>query len=728
VSALDEALRSRVTPPVSRYRVLVIVATALIIVILAIGLYLVYQDAENLRENINRDFNRQQLTLARQAAGQIAAELRDIRTELERFSRYQLRLATRADTVDAVELLVEYARNRGIREIGVFSREGQATSYYSLGRQEPPSPDMIERIYAARKGRAVILTEPSLPKAGLISRTVTGLLCVPSERPDGLPHMLYARIDVTQLVGGVAGETRSGRTGAAWVIDGDGTFLYHERSEYVARNAFRVRKEYHPDGDFSEINRLMREDMLRGLQGTGSYLSTRWGTVGSAVEKLVAYTAVSSDLLPEGHVWSVAVAAPVNEVAEAVRAATTRHIIAEAAMLASIVLLGLLALLYERRISRALRRRVAEQETYLSTILQNSIDGIILIDPANRVLVWNRGAEMIFGYSAREMLGQSFHPLVPPDMDAEEELQAIESQVRQEGFIRNHRVQRMTRDGRRITVDLSRTAVYDENGEFIGSVAIIKDVTEEVEMEQRMYNTEKLASIGTLAAGVAHEINNPLAVILGFTDLLREKFRKGTPEWEDLGIIEENAENAKRTVEHLLGFARVQEGQYGTVDVAENIRTVLNMVTTTVLSETTELVTDIPDNLPPIRGEAREFQQVLFNLINNAIAAVKDQERQVLGISAWVESRRVCVRVTDNGPGIPDRIKGRIFDPFFTTKKVGEGTGLGLSLSYGIVKKYGGSIDFFSHSAEDNPDDPTGTAFTVAIPMAEPVGSETKAE
>jgi len=388
-----------------------------------------------------------------------------------------------------------------------------------------------------------------------------------------------------------------------------------------------------------------------------------------------------------------------------------------AAIVVSLLLLMVLAVLYERRMAKAISRHAAQQEKYLSSILQNSVDGIVMFDEQNRVVTWNRGAEMIFGYSEAEMRGRTFHRVIPEEVDADEELRHIEGEVFRQGYIRNYRALRLTRDGRRITIDLSRTLIRSLDGEPVGSVAIIRDVSEEMEMEQRMYNTEKLASIGTLAAGVAHEINNPLAVILGFTDLLKERFKPGSPEAEDLAIIEENAENAKRTVENLLGFARVDEGSHDRIDVVRSLQTVVNVVAGTLITDRIKLRTEIAETLPPIDGDGREFQQVVFNLINNAVAAMKETGG-ILSIDAWVEARRVCVRVTDTGPGIPDSLKPRIFDPFFTTKVVGEGTGLGLSICYGIVRKYGGSIDFFSHAAEDNPDDPTGSSFTVAIPWA----------
>ena len=237
-------------------------------------------------------------------------------------------------------------------------------------------------------------------------------------------------------------------------------------------------------------------------------------------------------------------------------------------------------------------------------------------------------------------------------------------------------------------------------------------------MDKHIYNTEKLASIGILAAGVAHEINNPLAVILGFSDLLREKFQEGSSEEEDLKIIEDNANHAKRIVENLLSFARITEGLEDRVDVNGALKTVTGIVQNTLMTKKVRFLSDVEDNLPPVVGDAREFQQVVFNLVNNSVAAM-DEEGGTLTVKAWAENARVFVQVKDTGTGIPERIRGQIFDPFFTTKKVGQGTGLGLSLCYGIVQKYGGRIEFSSVSREDDPDVPSGTTFTVIMPVYE---------
>ena len=403
-----------------------------------------------------------------------------------------------------------------------------------------------------------------------------------------------------------------------------------------------------------------------------------------------------------------------------------RHFFAEVALIAVMFLFGFIVILYQQRISSSLKEQVSEKERYLSTILQNSVDAIIFTDNENKVQTWNKGAELIFEYTAAEMINQSFHRLVPPEIDAETEIRDIERQVLANGYVKDYIAPRITKSGKRITVDISRTLVQTSDGKILGSTAIIKDITDKIELEQRIYNTEKLASIGTLAAGVAHEINNPLSIILGFTDLLKERFQQDTQEYDDLKKIEQHASHAKKIVENLLGFARITEGLEDTVDVNYCVDTVVNIVRNTLMTKKITIVVKLPGNLPRIRGDSREFQQVIFNLINNSVAAMNGKEG-TLTLSARRDNDWVIVTVSDTGSGIPDKIKSRVFDPFFTTKKVGEGTGLGLSLCYGIVKKYGGKIGFSSIAKEDHPDQQSGTVFTVSLPVVSENGSENKA-
>jgi signal transduction histidine kinase len=391
--------------------------------------------------------------------------------------------------------------------------------------------------------------------------------------------------------------------------------------------------------------------------------------------------------------------------------------------------------------SQTLRKRVEETEADLHEVeriyermVEQATDLIYIFDLDMRFVILNQQTVDMF---VDLLMTEEEGLVVPPGADKT-----------QGGFWRGKRLDELVRPGdssfmrkkidevlkinksiafghtikpkdRQIRLSSKLIPIRDDEGHVHYILGISRDMTEKEEVDQRIYSAEKLASIGILASGVAHEINNPLAVILGFTDLLLERFPEDSQEYEDLKLIEQNANHAKKVVQDLLGFARITEGLEETVDVKKSIGIVTRIAENTLMTQKIKLRTDIPDNLPTFRGDSREFQQVIFNLMNNAVAAMTADEsgKGELTLSVRTDRDWVHVNVADNGVGIPNRIKPQIFDPFFTTKKPGEGTGLGLSLCYGIVKKYGGKMSFSSVSAEDYPDRPTGTTFVVSMPI-----------
>ncbi len=378
---------------------------------------------------------------------------------------------------------------------------------------------------------------------------------------------------------------------------------------------------------------------------------------------------------------------------------------------------GLVIASYQQRLSKRLKLVISEQDQILASVLTNSVDAVIVFDNEEKIQMWNRGAHLTFGYTPEEILGQPISTLLPSDMDSEEELARMNKIVAEQGYMRNYIARRVTKDGRRITVDISRTPFRSGDGQFVGHTAVVKDVTDKLELDQKMYNAEKLASIGLLASGVAHEINNPLTIILGFTELLKDKFDPSSAVWDDLDKIENNANQAKKIVEDLLGFSRAKQGVEQQANLHESVTTLTDFVSQTRIAKKVELETDVASDLPQVNADPREIQQVLLNLINNAVAAINSSTGVVRICASQIDDSWVELRVTDTGKGIPAEIRTSVFDPFFTTKEFGEGTGLGLSLCYGLVKKWGGTIDFDSHTSEDDPDKVSGTVFKIRIPV-----------
>ena len=239
----------------------------------------------------------------------------------------------------------------------------------------------------------------------------------------------------------------------------------------------------------------------------------------------------------------------------------------------------------------------------------------------------------------------------------------------------------------------------------------VAERTQELEeTQEQLVQSEKLASIGHLAAGVAHEINNPIGIILGFSQVLVKRTPEDSAMRKPLLSIEREALRCKAIVQNLLDFARHSKPALGPVDVNQVLDTTCDLLSHQITNRGTELLKDFAPGLPSILGDANQLQQVFTNIMLNAYQAMPDGGR--LTITTRQEKDDVEIVFSDTGVGIPAEDVKRIFDPFYTTKEVGQGTGLGLSVSYGIVKSHGGTIEAESKQHE-------GSTFTVRLPCSD---------
>jgi signal transduction histidine kinase len=226
-----------------------------------------------------------------------------------------------------------------------------------------------------------------------------------------------------------------------------------------------------------------------------------------------------------------------------------------------------------------------------------------------------------------------------------------------------------------------------------------------------------------MAAGVAHEINNPLAIILGFTEMLTEKVPPDSEFHEILKTMERQGLNAKRIVENLLSFTRFTEPKEEEININASIDTVLAVEGNTLKLNNISVQRETEKSLPIIKGDPGELQQVFFNIISNSISAMKEGGGTLKIVTGSIDNgRNVEIRISDTGTGIKKEHRAKIFDPFFTTKKVGEGTGLGLAISYALVSKHGGTITFETKTKEESEE--AGTTFIVTLPAIKKMSSE----
>jgi two-component system NtrC family sensor kinase len=237
----------------------------------------------------------------------------------------------------------------------------------------------------------------------------------------------------------------------------------------------------------------------------------------------------------------------------------------------------------------------------------------------------------------------------------------------------------------------------------------LKDITDAATLRAQLLHAEKLASIGQLVAGVAHEVNNPLTAIVGFADLLVEDPDVPESAKQELRLILQEAERTKIIVQDLLHFSRPTTPERGPVDLHEIIQRVLLLRSYDFKSNHIEVVTRFDENLPEFLGDTHQLQQVILNILNNAFDATREVSRRGrIEIETRAKQDAIEIHVRDNGTGIsnPDRI----FDPFFTTKEPGRGTGLGLSICYGIMQAHGGEICAFNNVPQP------GSTFVLRLP------------
>ncbi len=376
------------------------------------------------------------------------------------------------------------------------------------------------------------------------------------------------------------------------------------------------------------------------------------------------------------------------------------------------------ALFYDQWRFRILQNQISSQSKELKryeeryrSLVESAEDFIFTVDNSGHFRSLNSFTAAFFGGTPSQFIGQPLSNLFSKEI-AEKQLDIIKHVFHVGKSVRDDFM--VTTGRHQVLLNANFMPHKDEKGNVRSVLCIAKDITESKKLENQLVNTEKLASMGTLAAGVAHEINNPLSIILGFTDLLLEKCKKNSRLYQDLKTIERHSLHCKVVVENLLRFARHGEGIYEYCNINEAIRNIMDVVKHSLDMNDIELQLNLSTNLPEVKGDLRQMQQVILNLINNAAASMKNGGILWISSALNANNEKVVVIVRDNGHGILPEYIDKIFDPFFTTKSEGEGTGLGLSVSHGIVAKYEGTISCESNTANSG-NKSKGTTFKITL-------------
>jgi PAS domain S-box-containing protein len=349
---------------------------------------------------------------------------------------------------------------------------------------------------------------------------------------------------------------------------------------------------------------------------------------------------------------------------------------------------------------------------YLQNILDNSADMIITTDTENNVVEFNKGAEEILGYTQEETAEKPLSEFfVNPNHS-----NLLLEKIKHEGRVSNQETQFITKQKKIIDINLTLSQLKDMAGNMIGTVGISKDITEFKKTQAQLIQAGKLAGIGQLAAGIAHEINNPLSGVLGYAKRLMKKAEdeelKKIPAFQtfpkEMKLIADSALRCKKIIEGLLKFSRTSETTSTDVNVNEVIDESLILFGNQLTSQNIELYKVLDPHIPAIRANYTQIQQVFTDIIINAIQAMSQGGKLTI-VTKPVNSSSVEIEFTDTGEGIPRENLTKIFEPFFTTREPGKGTGLGLYMIYRILQEHHGRIDVKSKFGE-------GATFTITLP------------
>ena len=392
----------------------------------------------------------------------------------------------------------------------------------------------------------------------------------------------------------------------------------------------------------------------------------------------------------------------------------------ETCMAASRIGKHILTCIYLRDLTQRIRMHEQLKKTniFLNNIIRCSVDGIVVIDTKGSPLIFSEGAERILGYHAGEIIAdrKRLHRFYPLELAREMMHRMRSGEYGQPDRLNTTEVTFYNKDGEEVPVRFSAAIIRDK-GQEVGSVGIFSDLREHRRMQKKLEETqnqllqaEKIASLGRMSAGVAHEINNPLAGILIYAELLQRDMEANAAGRQHIEEIINQTLRCKQIVTRLLEFSRQSLGQKTLLSINEIISRCVKLIDQQLLFQNIQIKLSLDPELLQIFGDPGELQQVFTNLLINAADAMNGLGRITITSCAAPERDGVIITFADTGSGIPPELRDKIFDPFFTTKPPGKGTGLGLSIVYGVIQRHGGTIEVESPLGG-------GTEFIIRLPL-----------
>ncbi len=375
---------------------------------------------------------------------------------------------------------------------------------------------------------------------------------------------------------------------------------------------------------------------------------------------------------------------------------------------------GILEIVRDISQAKRLEANLKQTNEFLHRLLNSMVGVVVAADLEGKILFVNQSVKRVLGYEPEELVGQSLMTLAPSG-DLRQARRLLDQN---QGQVQGVRTKVYTKDGEEVPVRLNSSFVY-RDGRPVATVGIFTDLRERLKMEDHLVQarmqvvySEKMARLGRMAAGIAHELNNPLTGITVYAELLKESLPPDHDAQNDLNYIIEDAERCRDIVKGLLEYSRQGELRVEDADLSEVVEDAFNLIRDNSVFLHVEVKRNYSPDPLPIQCDKKLLRQVFINLLMNAVDAMEG--RGTLTVTTYLDPEGYrCVEVSDTGHGIDPEHRRRVFDPFFTTKAVGKGTGLGLSVAYGVVTRHGGEI-----SVKDS--SPQGTTFLVRLPSQAP--------
>ncbi len=369
---------------------------------------------------------------------------------------------------------------------------------------------------------------------------------------------------------------------------------------------------------------------------------------------------------------------------------------------------------------KTLEKELRETKEFFENVIQSSASAIVAADRTGKILFMNRAAEDLFGYAMEEVLGTKSVEQVYPTGKAREIMRKIrDKKIGGKGKLPPTKITIINASGEEIPVEITAAIIYEGDRE-VATMGIYNDLRERLAVERKLEeaqaqvaHSEKMASLGQLAAGVAHEINNPLTGILLYANLVLERLKKEHPLREDLEYVVEDTIRCKNIVKNLLAYSRQTNPSKEILQMNTLVEQSLSLIRDQELFMNIEVTKEMSDDMMLIHVDRNQLSQAVINLVINAVDAMERKGNLTFRTYRDKPARKVFLEISDTGPGIPEENLSKIFDPFFTTKELGKGTGLGLSTAYGLVKENGGDISVKDTSAQ-------GTTFMLELPLYVP--------